>query len=1396
MSYIMFPTEVSASTSNTLEARRSASGAATTLARGPFDSPATMSLKLGTALGLKLRAAVVALACVTVFLSFATVATGYLASALFLPFLSVNSPSLCLALFLLYLLISRLSREGGEGGCALVKPLVPIISGTFRCAYLGDPLNLPLHDSCSRQLALQLEGLPDCVATRVRWGGFVAPDRWLAHPAFSFVAPSATVYYAPARPFSAPHVSSVKFPHARRVLLSSIRSLPAFAYANFGTTAPDDDSSRRDAALRANAEVAAPRYAELGGAQRVPTQYAFATKSANFSDYWHPAVFPTQLTRQRASLEPPPVPCAGDGQNPTTVCFTRPSMFYRHFPTAARALVEQFSSSPNVVALSSQVAELTVQETTALRQSKEGSRSLQPRYAALAGLFAGDVSPAATSALNAVLGSGRFADTRGNRLVAGWEADAHARLLRFQAAARVDELGQSYLRVLYVLWARYFVAMMQSCCRAEFPDTPELSQPAHVREPLPEGSIVNLSAVAAPVANAPNPEAALWTGNSLDRLVDGSAVLLDVEGLPEETILELVNAFLPQRNSDRWGIDLGGDTVLYSPLGRATVHGATRIFLHWGNETPRLTEDSIRGVTPDDPDVRARAPSTQHSLDAIFHLLQRHHCGSESAEAFELALRRCLAFRYADSPVAADNAPNAPVSPLGTNDLALPRDFTFPAYFDRFRTPLPVPEFAYACTSLQPSELYWNAFILALGSSAALNWATFAFSLTGEFWQAAAAQPAAGANQFVRNHVRQFTTRLIRDDPTPWATIFANTTALMYGIGVRPATRRLAMTRVDPFWRRFASPFFTLPYYEMWALKLLPAHQMLPLPSTVPLWDDAEPAPAASLLDFAGQVRLARDLPRFSGRSWVQDGGMEFSLQHYLSTGTGRNGGVYYRCQGSTARRHVQMNIWTSPFQHELPSAPNTYDVSWLGAPGTPWADFCVPGSNRTFNLPQNRLRALGVSDNWADEAQQARSFTRLSWFNLTRKVPLQGLAVTYIHPLPAVVETDERNDYSMLELVSGDTGAFVGLAMVSRDADPMSFSNNYLPQPTDTWHPGLPAPANLPGHLANHNEPGQPLPRVTPLRDFNVEPQRPGRPSRQPVAGSEKALPLGSFLAKRRIAKHATRSAQATKAALPAHQAADPPMEYIPARLSSPSPGPLEASVHAEGPPPPQKSHREQPPTFSWLSADQRPASRRDNSRRQRFSVTQPTGPLRVNPRPPPTPVPPARAFSPPPAPRQAQPPAGDQPGYSASFQSTNPASQSELPALPPRKVEAGPDGYRVLQSRAPTNDLMADGWFDDEEVDYEAVQNAYRDVPTSSAPRAEVRTSRGNVQAPILAQPRASAPPPSAPPALPSDSQAQRAQNTLIDLSALPRDRADALGQADIANLARNIIRAQPEN
>nr|URN70559.1 hypothetical protein [Diplodia mutila fusagravirus 1] len=1396
MSYIIMSlTEVFASASNPLEARRSASGAATTLARGSFDSPATMSLKIGTALGLKLRVVAIALACFVALSLTATVATGYVASILFF---SLCSPSLCLALLLLSFVYIRLSREGGKGGCALVKPLVPIFSGSLSCAYLGDLLDLPVNDSCSRQLALQLRGLPECVAARVRWGGFVAPERWLAHPAFSFVSPAAIVYYAPARPSCAPHVSSAKFPHARRVLLSTVRSLPAFAYANFGTTAPDGDAARRDAALRANAEVAAPRYSELGGAQRVPTQYAFATKSANFSDYWHPTVFPTQLTRQRASLEPPPVPCAGDGQNPTTVCFTRPSMFYRHFPTAARALVEQFSSSPNVVALSSHVAETTVQEATAQRQSKEGSRSLQPRYAALAGLFAGDVSPAATSALNAVLGSGRFADTRGNRLVAGWEADAHARLLRFQAAARVDELGQSYLRVLYVLWARYFIATMQSCCRAEFSDTPELSQPAHVREPLPEGSIVNLSAVAAPVANAPNPEAALWTGNSLDRLVDGSAVLLDVEGLPDETILELVNAFLPQRNSDRWGIDLGGDTVLYSPLGRASVHGATRIFLHWGNETPRLTEDYIRGVAPDDPDVRARAPSTQHSLDAIFHLLQRHHCGSESAEAFELALRRCLAFRYADSPVAAENAPNAPVSPMGTNDLALPRDFTFPAYFDRFRTPLPVPEFAYACTSLQPSELYWNAFILALGSSAALNWATFAFSLTGEFWQAAAAQPAANANQFVRNHVRQFTTRLIRDDPTPWATIFANTTALMYGIGVRPATRRLAMSRVDPHWRRFASPFFTLPYYEMWALKLLPAHQMLPLPTTVPLWDDAEPAPAASLLDFAGQVRLARDLPRFSGRSWVQDGGMEFSLQHYLSTGTGRDGGVYYRCQGSTARRHVQMNIWTSPFQHELPSAPNTYDVSWLGAPGTPWADFCVPGSNRTFNLPQNRLRALGISDNWADTAQQARSFTRLAWFNLTRKAPLQGLAVTYIHPLPAAVETDERNDYSMLELVAGDTGAFVGLAMVSRDADPMSFSNNYLPQPADTWHPGLPAPANLPGHLANHNEPGQPLPRVTPLRDFNVAPRPPARSARSAAPGSDKALPLGSFLAKRRIAKHAARSASATKASLPAHQRVDPPQEYIPARQPSPAPAySPEARVDSQrASSPPPRSRDNQPPTFSWLSADQRPGPRRDNSRRQRFSVTQPTGPLRVNPRPPPTPVPPPRSASPPPPPRQAQPPNANQSGYSATFQSTNPAMQSELPALPPRRVEAGPEGYRVLQSRAPTNDLMADGWFDAEEVDYEAVQNAYRDLPTDSAPHAEVRTSRGNVQAPILAQPRASVPPPAAPPAMPSDAQAQRAQNTLIDLSALPRDRADALGQADIANLARNIIRAQPEN
>jgi len=1050
-------------------------------------------------------------------------------------------------------------------------------------------------------------------------------------------------------------------------------------------------------------------------------------------------------------------------------------------------MTKYVENSPSVVLADAVFPRTAVKHVDMPRLSKEGEAMIQPRFSALAEAFRGDISASALSGMETVVGTRRFAASRGNRLIAGWEAAALDRARRLQTMAHVDQQGQRYTRVLTMLWTRYLMALNRRHVSAHYP-VPEWSQP---NRPAPcpinaqASPFENLSAILDPANPNVDPEAALWTGASLDDIANGSAVFLDVDGLADDTIFELIRCFLPFTARDAWAWEAPavertpatpavselkeGDRVVRpataaKPAVMSTartwwmlpsglvVDGAKKIFLHWGTERPRYTADQLN-LTPGTAgaiDIFARPPNTLDTMNAISHLVNRHHCGTEARNAFDLAVWRLYGFKYQDSPVAASNAPNAMVPCLGTMELSLPRDYTAPAYFDAFRNPLPTPRDVSDLLAAPASAICWGSFVLTIAGACGLNWAAYAFSLTGEAIQEWRRRPN-NPNQFVAVHTTSWLNSLLPDQSNPWSNGLANCIALMYGFAPHPDTRLCMARTIDNSWKKYCAPYFTLPYHEMWALSVLPSHQMLPLPQTTPLWQEDEPRPTAGLLDFSGKVRLARDLPRFSGRSWLQDGGSAYSLQHYASMGSGADPAPEYRCTSLRTTRHVKLAAWDSPFQFDLPSDPATFDIEWAAPTGSPFADFVVPGSVRTFDLPNNRLRALAVLNGWKNSCGAYRGLN-LAMFNAARNMPLQGVCVTYLHPLPAMREFEEVQDYSMIEVISKETGTFAGLITVSKQTDPSSFAHNsYFPEPAASWRPHEPAPTNIPGHLANHNDVGIPkAPKTSSVR-------RTSPPAN--VLFTAKPAGQANYLARRRIAKRQTDGRKQSEAPYDPQAGGAITQGYL-AR----SPSDQEEIVQ---PPAPRVYARGSGfEAFDSEPQFQEPGQFQVGGRGPRHTARKSFTKVKVGDAVYPRPI------------KVAHNPSGSELGYRAEYASKNPNAVSELPKLGRATIAptAGEAVERRPAPRAPQrreaqvdwdNTPAAPHYHEDVEVSYAPVE------PGADAGARGLVREASDYQPPVVRQQQFTVPASTSTPARApelTDQAAATAQHQIIDMSGLP--------------------------
>jgi len=538
----------------------------------------------------------------------------------------------------------------------------------------------------------------------------------------------------------------------------------------------------------------------------------------------------------------------------------------------------------------------------------------------------------------------------------------------------------------------------------------------------------------------------------------------------------------------------------------------------------------------------------------IRHFVAKHHCGADAEAALDAVYYRTFGFRIADSPNHRNGTNARVVRPaFGANELSLPRDFTLPAYLDAFRLADTLSTVAPNClTALgaKARHLVWTGYQGCFSVAASITWAAHLLSVNGQVLHEYA-NPNPNVSQYIRNLVHALTDRLWTDSLTVWNVYHKNATYMMYNFCPLDTTIRTSAALPLADWANYTSPFLVNAYHELWSGQVFPHLYELPSIHQGVLWPAQEDKPLITLADPGNGVRLARDLPPFAGRAFLQDGGSTANLQYYVSVAQQGN----YRHDAHRPRDYhdvFAVNAWNAPFQQELPVGTNTFALRSLSPMGTAWADYVCPGSVATYDVPQNRIRALGVSLR-RDRNVPAGTFDSITRDWLELSAPVQGdprivnphnrsPCIGYVSPFPVRFDLESPTDFSMAVWADKDTQVYTGLSFWTS-----SDKQNMLPgAPTPEATGGYTYLARLdqgfPSNLMN----AQPPPTYG--RPVHTVPRNRVRSTPQTTALREKVnqAAIAHALAEQaRYASHQAelRAAATERAVLASHQAL-PPIE------------------------------------------------------------------------------------------------------------------------------------------------------------------------------------------------------------------------------------------------------------
>jgi hypothetical protein len=836
------------------------------------------------------------------------------------------------------------------------------------------------------------------------------------------------------------------------------------------------------AGLHIAGEVPSSRDIRLGGAMTVLTEFLFGSTPSTLQPAT-PSMFLNQVLRRPVEFLSRFAP-AGHLASVNSYTLTYPN-------ESGRLPTERLDYNSKAILIDSAT---TNPIPLSLAPPRPDSRLGGPNYLDDARLQAFWINYQDMDALRSaeeVLSPHRFVGIRGNRQVLGWESHAPTRQQALRALALADAQGSCYYRFFTKLWIAYFLAAAQEASRDNWgtgANAGELVRspvaPADLdydpAAPTPKGR-VHLTPLSAysppgPPNQVVNPEAPLQDpeAGALDNIraiASGRAAFVDVETMSDEMIRLVIWGFTAFSSLDAWSVANANNQTLLttrdSLLQEDIDASVTDIYLHYGSRpapTQAQCEETLlgRGIGGNPNNLAASPwcvrPNRYSIQQVITHFIRAHHCANDAYASLDLVTTLFASYIPSQLPGAPANGTHQPIHSLGSRDLTLPPDFTAPAYFDCARAPMTLPDNALDVSSfldLTSSEQVWYAFYVSHASAVAINWASYAYSMRGAEWRIAR---HAGGNHYQRTLTSEITRQVYSTDFTPWQLQLRSATAHMYEFA--PMLTTLFATGsllADNCWDNQVAPYLANPYHEMWMLKKLPRHMALPLENTVPTWPDA-PAPMFSAVEtLTPRVRVARDLALFTGRSWVQDGGMHANLQYYAASEFARQ--TWRSDEGNHLSPPISIGSWNSPFQYEWPVAPNNVTPVWLGAPGSVFGAYLLPGSVQNYSTAANRIKAIGIRVT-TDNAELTRS-----WARQTLDKQQACVAISYRPPTAYQVELPPVNDFSTL-IWTTDEGYYKGMNIVQHSSN----SPIDLPPPTVAS-----TPSPFPAHLANHNNPHAP---------------------------------------------------------------------------------------------------------------------------------------------------------------------------------------------------------------------------------------------------------------------------------------------------------------------------------
>lgn len=599
----------------------------------------------------------------------------------------------------------------------------------------------------------------------------------------------------------------------------------------------------------------------------------------------------------------------------------------------------------------------------------------------------------------------------------------------------------------------------------------------------PEGPLTDPNWPNLPAGPVPDPALGVSAQENISELAGGYSHLLDVNGMDDDMIRLAIWALCPAENRHAWSFlgvnrlpEAEGNVAYqqqrwmpaFQRYQEPVENTPLKIFLHYGSrpaESRLVTEANLlgRAIPAGMPGGARHAnprnspwsqpPSTVLTSKLISHMIRSTRASNDAWAALDLALLQMQMFYTPTLPTARPNARITYVNAAASENLELPRDYTASAYFDCARINMDVQEYASDVAdffSLPARERVWAGATYSQGLASSLNWASYAMAMRGKEWRVAngTVQPASAIQSGL---VAMATMRVYQTDIMPWSITLRAACALMYEYAPL-YTSMMAMSQLPSSDHEDnLALWLSNPYHDMWQLKKIPHHMMLPQEGQAPSWPDA-PAPMVSSMEtLTPSVRVARDSEVFTGRPWVQDGGMMANLQFYASAidwtdfGPGRDDPL--------ASQGLELAAWNVPYQFELPVAPVTFNPIAMRGIFNSWL---LPGSVQSWSGGANRIRALG-----ARLPVPNRGRTQ-AWAQLTLERKQANVAIHYNMPVAYQVEIEPVNDFSML-VWEGVSGEYVGMTLAAG-------MTTLSPLPPATEQTG--ARAIFEPHLANHNAP------------------------------------------------------------------------------------------------------------------------------------------------------------------------------------------------------------------------------------------------------------------------------------------------------------------------------------